>query len=119
MAIANLTKASQFIKELQQLGCRFALDDFGSGMSSFSYLKNLPVDYLKIDGEFIRNIVDNPVDTAIVEAMTRISHLMGMKAIAEFVENDDILERLKVIGLDYAQGYGIAKPHPLVQENPF
>jgi diguanylate cyclase (GGDEF)-like protein/PAS domain S-box-containing protein len=114
LAIANLTKASQFIKELQRLGCRFALDDFGSGMCSFSYLKNLPVDYLKIDGEFIRNIVDNPVNTAIVEAMTRISHLMGIKAIAEFVENDDILERLKVIGLDYAQGYGIAKPHPLV-----
>lgn len=115
LAIANLTKASQFIKELQQLGCRFALDDFGSGMCSFSYLKNLPVDYLKIDGEFIRNIVDNPIDTAMVEAMTRISHLMGMQVIAEFVENDEILERVKVIGLDYAQGYGISKPHLLVQ----
>jgi diguanylate cyclase (GGDEF)-like protein/PAS domain S-box-containing protein len=117
LAIANLTKASQFIKELQRLGCHFALDDFGSGMCSFSYLKNLPVDYLKIDGEFIRNIVDNPIDAAIVEAMTRISHLMGMKVIAEFVESDDILERIKVIGLDYAQGYGISKPHPLVPEN--
>jgi diguanylate cyclase (GGDEF)-like protein/PAS domain S-box-containing protein len=119
LAIANLAKANQFIKELQQLGCHFALDDFGSGMCSFSYLKNLPVDYLKIDGEFIRNISDNPIDAAIVEAMTRISHLMGMKVIAEFVENDDILERIKVLGLDYAQGYGISKPHPLVQENPF
>jgi diguanylate cyclase (GGDEF)-like protein/PAS domain S-box-containing protein len=117
LAIANLAKASQFIKELQMLGC--CLDDFGSGMCSFSYLRNLPVDYLKIDGEFIRNIVDNPIDAAMVEAMTRISHLMGIKVIAEFVESDDILERIKVIGLDYAQGYGISKPHPLVQENSF
>jgi diguanylate cyclase (GGDEF)-like protein/PAS domain S-box-containing protein len=118
LAIANLAKASQFIKELQRLGCRFALDDFGSGMCSFSYLRNLPVDYLKIDGEFIRNIVDNPIDAAMVEAMTRISHLMGMKVIAEFVENDDILQRVKAIGLDYAQGYGISKPQPLVREDP-
>jgi diguanylate cyclase (GGDEF)-like protein/PAS domain S-box-containing protein len=113
VAIANLTKASQFIHELKQLGCRFALDDFGSGMSSFAYLKNLPVDYLKIDGEFIRNIVDTPVDEVMVEAMTRIGHVMGLKIIAEFVENDDILAHLQTLGVDYAQGYGIAKPLPL------
>ena len=115
MAIANLTKASQFIRELKQLGCRFALDDFGSGMSSFAYLRNLPVDFLKIDGEFVRNIVDAPIDDAMVEAMTRIGHVMGLKIIAEFVENDAILERLKVLGVDYAQGYGIAKPLPLLE----
>jgi diguanylate cyclase (GGDEF)-like protein/PAS domain S-box-containing protein len=115
MAIANLTKARQFIHELHQLGCCFALDDFGSGMSSFAYLKNLPVDYLKIDGEFIRHMVDTPVDEAMVEAMTRIGHVMGIKIIAEFVENDAILERLKDLGVDYAQGYGIAKPLPLLE----
>jgi diguanylate cyclase (GGDEF)-like protein/PAS domain S-box-containing protein len=115
VAIANLTKASLFICELKQLGCRFALDDFGSGMSSFAYLKNLPVDYLKIDGEFVRHIVDTPVDEAMVEAMSRIGHVMGIKIIAEFVENDAILARLKTLGVDYAQGYGIAKPLPLLE----
>lgn len=116
MAIANLTKARHFIHELHQLGCRFALDDFGSGMSSFAYLKNLPIDYLKIDGEFIRHMVDTPVDEAMVEAMTRIGHVMGIKIIAEFVENDAILERLKFLGVDYAQGYGISKPYPLLEK---
>jgi diguanylate cyclase (GGDEF)-like protein/PAS domain S-box-containing protein len=115
VAIANLTKASQFIRELKQLGCCFALDDFGSGMSSFAYLKNLPVDYLKIDGEFVRHIVDHPIDDAMVEAMSRIGHVMGIKIIAEFVENDAILARLKLLGVDYAQGYGIAKPLPLLE----
>lgn len=110
LAIVNLTKASQFIRELQQMGCRFALDDFGSGMSSFGYLKNLPVNYLKIDGSFIRNIVNDPVDNAMVQAMTQIGHVMGMQLIAEFVENDAILDRIKELGIDYAQGYGIAAP---------
>jgi diguanylate cyclase (GGDEF)-like protein/PAS domain S-box-containing protein len=109
-AIANLEKTNQFIQQLQSFGCRFALDDFGRGLSSFAYLKNLPVDYLKIDGAFIRNIVNEPVDEAMVIAMTQIGHVMGMKIIAEFVENDEILVRLKLLGLDYAQGYGIAKP---------
>jgi diguanylate cyclase (GGDEF)-like protein/PAS domain S-box-containing protein len=117
VAIANLTKASQFIRELKQLGCCFALDDFGSGMSSFAYLKNLPVDFLKIDGEFVRHIVDHPVDDAMVEAMCRIGHVMGIKIVAEFVENDAILARLKLLGVDYAQGYGIAKPLPLLEPN--
>lgn len=114
VAIANLTKASQFIRELQRYGCRFSLDDFGSGMSSFAYLKTLPVDYLKIDGGFIKNIVENSVDDAMVEAITRIGHIMGVKTIAEFVENDAILQRIKTLGVDYAQGYGVAKPRPLV-----
>jgi EAL domain-containing protein (putative c-di-GMP-specific phosphodiesterase class I) len=95
------------------MGCRFALDDFGVGMSSFAYLKSLPVDYLKIDGSFIRNIVENPVDNAIVRAITHISSAIGIQTIAEFVENDAILERITALGIDYAQGYGITAPHPL------
>jgi diguanylate cyclase (GGDEF)-like protein/PAS domain S-box-containing protein len=114
MAISNLTKASQFIHELRDLGCRFALDDFGSGMSSFGYLKNLAVDYLKIDGGFVRNIINDPLDEAMVESMTRIGHVMGLQIIAEFVENDAISARIKTLGIDYAQGYGIAKPQPLL-----
>ncbi|MCC5656290.1 EAL domain-containing protein [Nostoc sp. XA010] len=113
VAIANLSKARHFIESLQQIGCRFALDDFGVGMSSFAYLKSLPVDYLKIDGSFIRNIIENAVDEAIVTAITHISSVMGIKTIAEFVENDAILQRITALGIDYAQGYGIGMPRPL------
>lgn len=113
VAIANLSKASQFIQSLQRMGCHFALDDFGVGMSSFAYLKSLPVDYLKIDGSFIRNIVENPVDNAIVTAIRHISSVMGIQTIAEFVENDAILKQITTLGIDYAQGYAIAVPRPL------
>ena len=113
VAIANLAKAAQFICSLRELGCHFALDDFGSGMSSFAYLKNLPVDFLKIDGSFIQNIVDDPIDLAMVEAINQIGHVMGIKTIAEFVENQEILAKITALGVDYAQGYGIAKPRPL------
>lgn len=112
-AIANLSKAAYLIEEIKDLGCSFALDDFGSGMSSFAYLKNLPVDYVKIDGSFIKNIMNDSVDSALVECMNRIGHEIGMQTIAEFVENDSILEKLRGFGVDYAQGYGIAKPSPL------
>ncbi|WP_404789469.1 EAL domain-containing protein [Altericista sp. CCNU0014] len=112
-AIANLSKAARLIDEIKAMGCSFALDDFGSGMSSFAYLKNLPVDYVKIDGSFIKNITNDSVDSALVECMNRIGHEIGMQTIAEFVESDSILEKLRGFGVDYAQGYGIAQPTPL------
>ncbi len=93
VAIGNLNKATRFIRQLKKLGCCFALDDFGTGMSSLAYLKNLPVDYLKIDGHFIRNIVEDPINTAMVEAINRIGHIMGLQTIAEFVEDDAILAK--------------------------
>jgi diguanylate cyclase (GGDEF)-like protein/PAS domain S-box-containing protein len=111
-AITNLNNASKLIREIKSLGCSFALDDFGSGMSSFAYLKNLPVDYLKIDGNFVRGIVEIPTDLALTAAINQIGHVMGLKTIAEFVENDAILQKLTELGIDYAQGYGIAKPRP-------
>lgn len=112
-AIANLSHAMNFINSLKDLGCKFALDDFGSGLSSFSYLKNLPVDYLKIDGTFVRDIVDDPLDLAFVRSITQIGHVMGLHIIAEYVENTAILQKLRDIGVDYAQGYEICKPRPL------
>ncbi|MHC5742183.1 MAG: EAL domain-containing protein [Nostoc sp.] len=107
------SRARQFIASLQRMGCSFALDDFGVGMSSFAYLKSLPVNYLKNDGSFMVDIVENPVDNAIVAAITHIASVMGIQTIAEFVENDAILEQITALGIDYAQGYGIGVPQPL------
>ena len=112
-AIANLQSARAFIQQMKQLGCAFALDDFGAGMSSFAYLRNLPVDYLKIDGVFVKDLASNAMDYAMVKAINEVGKVMGMKTIAEFVENDAVLVKLKEIGVDYAQGYGIARPAPL------
>lgn len=112
-AIANLRRAGRFIKMLKERGCKFALDDFGSGLSSFGYLKNLEVDYLKIDGGFVRDIAVDPIDRAMVEAINNLGHVMNIRTIAEFVENQEILDVLRTLGVDYAQGYGIAKPCPL------
>ncbi|MDZ4150782.1 EAL domain-containing protein, partial [Methylicorpusculum sp.] len=114
-AIASLSNATHFIRTLKQQGCFFSLDDFGSGLSSFAYLKNLPVDYLKIDGLFVKDIVDDKVDLAMVRSINEVGHVMDKKTIAEFVENDEILDILKQLGVDYAQGYGIGKPVPLAQ----
>ncbi len=111
-AISNLGTAIKFIITLKELGCRFALDDFGSGLSSFGYLKNLPVDYLKIDGIFVKDIVEDPIDRAMVKSINEIGQVMGMQTIAEFVEDDVIKGMLKEIGVNYAQGYGIGKPLP-------
>lgn len=113
-AIANLRRASRFIKMLRARGCKFALDDFGSGLSSFAYLKNLEVDYLKIDGGFVRDIATDQIDRAMVEAINNVGHVMQIRTIAEFVENQEILEVLRELGVDYAQGYGIAKPQPFL-----
>ena len=113
VAISNLSQASQFVESLKALGCRFALDDFGSGMSSFAYLKNLPVDYLKIDGVFIKEMTSEPMAKAIVEAIHHLGKVMGLNTIAEFVETEVILDALRDLGVDYAQGYCLARPSPL------
>lgn len=112
VAISNYQSAVRFMQEMRSIGCAFALDDFGSGLSSFAYLKTLPVDFLKIDGAFVRNIANDPMDRAIVEAINRVAHVAGLLTIAEFVENDAIIEVLQEIGVDFAQGYGIGKPEP-------
>lgn len=109
-AVSNFTKALDFIDEIKNLGCQFSLDDFGSGMSSFTYLKNLPVDYLKIDGYFVKTLLENKVDKAMVGSIHQVGSVMGLKTIAEFVENDAILLELTHMGIDYGQGYGIGKP---------
>lgn len=112
-AIIHLPSATRFIRELRQLGCRFALDDFGSGLSSFAYLKNLPVDFLKIDGLFVKDIVEDPIDLAVVKSINEIGHVMGKQTIAEFVENESILGKIRELGIDYAQGYHIGRPQPI------
>jgi EAL domain-containing protein (putative c-di-GMP-specific phosphodiesterase class I) len=109
-AITNLVRAAEFMHEMRKLGCRFALDDFGTGLSSFGYLKNLPVDYLKIDGSLVRGIVDSETDFAMVQAINHIGHTLGIQTIAEYVETDAIRARLADIRVDYAQGYGVAMP---------
>lgn len=115
-AILNRERAIQFMLALRKHGCVFALDDFGAGLSSFSYLKTLPIDYLKIDGQFVRDIVEDPVSEAIVSAINQMSHAMGVKTIAEYVENSAIRRRLAAIGTDYVQGNGISRPRPLADE---
>ncbi len=109
-AIASYSQANRFINALREEGCRFALDDFGTGMSSFGYLKHFPVDFLKIDGSFVKEILHDPIDREMVRSINEIGHLTGKKTIAEFAENEEIIAMLRSIGVDYAQGYGVAEP---------
>jgi diguanylate cyclase (GGDEF)-like protein len=111
--IANMNRALRLISELRARGCRFALDDFGTGLASFAYLKHLPVDFLKIDGTFVKDIVRDPVNLAIVKATNEIGHALGIKTIAEYVEDVETLQALRELGVDYGQGFGIARPKPL------
>jgi EAL domain-containing protein (putative c-di-GMP-specific phosphodiesterase class I) len=114
-AIANLTRARDFIARFKHMGCRFALDDFGSGLSSFGYLKSLTVDYLKIAGDFVESMIGDPLHRAMVEAINQVGHVMGLVTIAESVENAATLGKLGEMGVDYAQGIGIDAPKPLHQ----
>ncbi len=116
-AVKHLSRAISFIQQLREHGFLFALDDFGTGMSSFAYLKNLPVDFLKIDGSFVKDIIEDPIDHAMVRSINDIGHIMGLKTIAEYVENDKIRAELEQMKVDYLQGYGIARPMPCDQDS--
>lgn len=114
-AIGNLQIAQEFVNQLKNIDCEFSLDDFGTGLSSFEYLQNISLDYLKIDGRFITELVDDPISQAMVKAISDVAKVMKLKTIAEFVENNAILEKLEELGVDYAQGYGVGRPIPLEQ----
>lgn len=114
-AIGSLDDVVEFMEKMKLVGVQFSLDDFGTGLSSYSYLRNLPVDYLKIDGVFVKDIKTNPSDYAVVKSINEIGHFMGKKTIAEFVEDDEVLEILREIGVDFAQGYGIGKKFPITE----
>ncbi|MDH3768513.1 MAG: EAL domain-containing protein, partial [Gammaproteobacteria bacterium] len=114
-AVADLEKARRFVQALKEHGFKFALDDFGTGLSSFAYLKTLPVDYLKIDGAFVKEIADDPVSESMVAAITQIGHVMGLETIAEFVENDEVRQCLVTLGVTFGQGFGIERPRPMIE----
>jgi diguanylate cyclase (GGDEF)-like protein/PAS domain S-box-containing protein len=114
-AIASVAQANRFIHSLKKLGCKFALDDFGTGLSSFGYLKHFPVDYLKIDGSFVKEILHDPIDREMVRSINEIGHLTGKQTIAEFAENQEIVEMLRGLGVDYAQGYGVGTPQRVLK----
>jgi len=109
-AIASYAQANRFINALKELGCLFALDDFGTGLSSFGYLKHFPVDFLKIDGSFVKEILHDPIDREMVRSINEIGHLTNKRTIAEFAENEEIITMLRGMGVDYAQGYGVSEP---------
>ncbi|WP_246709769.1 EAL domain-containing protein [Bradyrhizobium sp. 6(2017)] len=112
-AISNLDEAQKFIARLREIGCSLSLDDFGTGMSSIAYLKHLPVDVIKIDGSFVKEILNSKVDRAMAEMITKTAKIMQKQVVAEFVESLAILDELRQIGVDYAQGYAIGKPVPI------
>jgi diguanylate cyclase (GGDEF)-like protein/PAS domain S-box-containing protein len=113
VAVSRLDQATAVMTELREAGCRFMLDDFGSGMSSFGYLKHLPVDFIKIDGQFVEHMLQEPIDREMVRAINEIGHILGLKTVAEYVSTVEVMEELRRMGVDYAQGYGIAAPTPL------
>ncbi len=113
LAIKNLDNASRFMSRLKETGCRFSLDDFGSGVSSYSYLKSLPVDYLKIDGIFVKDLATSTNDYAVIKSINEISHVMGKQTVAEYAVDEVVVQILRDIGIDYAQGFGVEKPRPL------
>ena len=117
-AIANLNKAKLFMTRLQGIGVQFSLDDFGSGLSSFVYLKSLPVNFLKIDGLFVRDIATNEINRAMVAAINEVGHVMGIKTVAEYVETPEVLAAVRAIGIDFAQGYAISGLLPLTAYQP-
>lgn len=118
-AIANLSRVTHFMDELKRLGCKFALDDFGTGLSSFTYLKNLPVDYLKIDGAFIQNVTGDRVDESFVEAINQVGHALGIQTVAERVESADVMSKLGDIGVELVQGYFVARPQSVANFDPW
>jgi len=118
-AISNLSRVVHFMQTLKKLGCMFSLDDFGSGLSSFTYLKNLPVDFLKIDGQFVSNVVDDSVDESMVKAISEVGHAMGIETIAERVETKEVLDKLGTLGIEFAQGYYIARPASVAMFQPW
>jgi diguanylate cyclase (GGDEF)-like protein/PAS domain S-box-containing protein len=110
--IMNLSQARTFISKIKEMGCRFALDDFGSGFTSYSYLRDLPLDFIKIDGSFIQHIAEDPINRALVRSINEVSHILGKQTIAEYVVNAQVLEVVKELGIDYAQGWHIGEPAP-------
>ena len=116
VALADLQHVMKFMETLKLLGCRFSMDDFGSGLSSFGFLKNIPLDFLKIDGRLVKGILNDPIDRAMVEAINHIGHVMELKTIAEWVEDNETLKLLAEMGVDYVQGYGLARPYLLQSE---
>ena len=114
--INNIRSATQFMREVKAMGFAFGLDDFGVGTSSLAYLKSLPVDYLKIDGSFVANMVSDPVDHAMAETINRVGHIMGLQTVGEYAESDEVVAALGAIGVDYAQGFGVQRPQPLPEQ---
>ena len=116
--IANMNVAQQFVKDLRALGCLMALDDFGAGLSTFEYLKQLPVDFVKLDGSMIRDVASSRISQAMVHAVNYVAHEMGMKSVAEYAESDEIIAALQKLSIDYAQGHALGKPEPLYEAVP-
>ena len=113
VAVEDITMINALMVSLKALGCKFSLDDFGTGVSSYGYLRSLDVDYLKIDGSFVKNIVNDEVAKTMVQSINQVGHTMNLKVIAEYVENKEIIHLLREMGVDYGQGYEIARPGPL------